>query len=175
MVARTAIRPESVAAELARVIREIDPDMPLTDIRSMEIRIDDSLATRRSPFFIALAFSLMALALATVGLYGTMAYGVAQRTREFGVRLALGAAPASIVRLVLGEGLRLYGIGAILGVLLSLACARSLSALLFAIDAADPVALCGVAGTLAFISLTACLAPALRAMRVDPMISLRSE
>lgn len=175
VVARTAIRPESVAAELARVIREIDPDMPLTDIRSMEIRIDDSLATRRSPFFIALAFSLMALALATVGLYGTMAYGVAQRTREFGVRLALGAAPASIVRLVLGEGLRLYGIGAILGVLLSLACARSLSALLFAIDAADPVALCGVAGTLAFISLTACLAPALRAMRVDPMISLRSE
>jgi predicted permease len=175
VVARTANSPESVAAELARVLREIDPDMPLTDLRTMELRIDDSLATRRSPVLIATAFSLMALALAAVGLYGAMAYGVAQRTREFGVRLALGAGPANLIRLVLGEGLRLFGLGAALGVLLSLACARSLSALLFSVDASDPVAFGGVAAALGCISLVACLLPAVRAVRVDPMVSLRSE
>jgi predicted permease len=175
LVARTTLPPETVGTSLAKTIRAIDPDMPLTDLRTMEVRIADSLTERRSPALLAGLFAVTALLLATIGLYGVMAYGVAQRRSEFGIRMALGAQRSDVLRLVFRQGVRLIAQGLALGLVTTLVLSDALSAFLFQVRANDPLALGGVATLLALVALLACWIPSRRAMRVDPMVALRAE
>jgi predicted permease len=175
LVVRTQLPPEALASTLPKMIRAIDPEMPLTDLETMDARIDDSLVLRRSPALMAGIFAATALLLATIGLYGVMAYAVAQRTREFGVRLALGAQAKDVLGLVFVQGLRLAAVGLAIGAVGALALTRSLSALLFGVKPDDPLAFSGVAALLALVAAVACLLPARRATRVDPIVALRSE
>jgi predicted permease len=175
LVVRTQGDPEALGTTLARIVRGVDPEMPLTDIRTMDRRIHDSLAGRRSPAVMAGIFAATALLLAAVGLYGVMAYSVAQRTKEFGVRLALGARPADILRFVFWHGLRLAAIGLGIGIASSLALMGGLSSLLFGLTATSPYAYAGVSVLLLAMAGAACLVPAIRATRVDPIVALRSD
>jgi predicted permease len=175
LVARTSLPPEAVANALTRIVREADSDVPLTNLRTMEVLVSDSLSTRRSPALMAAIFAASALLLATIGLYGVMAYAVAQRTREFGVRMALGARNSDVLRLVFVEGIRLAAMGLAAGIALSLVLTRYMAAQLYDVRSNDPLALAGVAGVIAAVVSVACLLPARRATRVDPMVALRSE
>jgi predicted permease len=175
LAARTTLPPEMLGQTLKKIIREIDPDVPLNDLRTMEARIDDSLATRRAPALMAGIFAFTALLLAAVGLYGVMAYTVAQRTTEFGIRMALGAQPGDVLRLVFVNGARLAALGLALGVLATLLMTGALSSLLFDVKPNDPLALTGVAAMLTAIAAFACFIPARRATKVDPMVALRSD
>ncbi len=175
LVARTSLPPEAVANTLVRLVREADPDVPLTKLRTMEVNVSDSLSTRRTPALMAGVFAATALFLATFGLYGVMAYAVAQRTREFGVRIALGAQDLDVLRLVFAEGVLLAAIGLGVGIVLSLLLTRFMSSLLYGVESNDPLAFAGVAAAITLVVSVACLLPARRATRVDPMVALRSE
>jgi predicted permease len=173
LVVRSAASAEGLAPSLARLVRTIDPELPLTDIRSMDARVADSLQPRRTPALIAGLFALTAVLLAAIGLYGVMAYAVAARTSEFGVRMALGAVRGDVLRLVLGQGWRLIVSGVALGVAGSVWTSSLLSRLLFGISPTSPVALGLVAAGLAGIATIACAVPAVRAARVSPLVALR--
>jgi predicted permease len=173
LIVRSAASAETLGPSLARLVRTIDPELPLTDVRSMDARLAESLQPRRTPALIAGAFALTALLLAAIGLYGVMAYAVAARTNEFGVRMALGAMRADVLRLVLGQGGRLVAWGLVLGLLVTVWTSSLLSRLLFGISATSPVALGLVALGLAAVAGTACLVPAVRAARVTPLVALR--
>ncbi|HEY1763859.1 MAG TPA: FtsX-like permease family protein, partial [Opitutaceae bacterium] len=175
LVVRSSLPADSLATTLQKLVRSIDPDMPLTDIRSMGLRIDDSLITRRSPALMAGVFAGTALFLATIGLYGVMAYAVSQRTKEFGVRLALGAQARDVLRLVFSQGARLAGVGLVLGAVGAPLLTRFIESMLFGVEANDPLAYGGVALLLAAVAALACLLPARRATRVNPVVALRAE
>jgi predicted permease len=171
----TKLDPSAVAASIRKTMLQLDPELPIDDLRPLQTRIDDSLVARRSPALLAGAFAGVALLLASIGLYGVMAYTVAQRTREFGIRFALGAPRGAVLRMVLRQGARLTIAGLGAGIVIALLLGDALSALLYGVTAHDPFALIGVALLLAFIALAACLLPARRATRVDPMTALRTE
>jgi putative ABC transport system permease protein len=177
MVRRRAADAAAVDERIRTLAREIDPDVVLWT-RSMEQVI------RNSNGFIAIAplitmigavLGLLSLALAVVGLYGLTAYAVEQRTREFGVRMALGARAGDVVGLVAGQSLRLVAIGAVVGLAAAAAGGGLLRSLVFGVRALDPLAYAGVILVLASVALLACYVPARRATRVDPMIALRSD
>ncbi|HEY3754620.1 MAG TPA: ABC transporter permease [Opitutaceae bacterium] len=175
LVARTSLAPEFVANMLIQAVRATDADVPLTHLRTMELRLSDSLSGRRSPALMAGIFAAAALLLAAVGLYGVMAYAVAQRIREFGVRMALGAQSLDVLRLVFLEGVRLAGIGLAVGLVLALVLTRFLASDLYGVRPNDPLALAGVAVLISLVVCFACLLPARRATKVDPMVALRAE
>jgi putative ABC transport system permease protein len=160
---------------LGRLLRRLDPELPLTDVRSMDARVSDSLQPRRAPAVAAGLFAGAALLLALIGLYGVMAYAVAARTSEFGIRLALGAVRADLLRLVLRQGAGLVAVGLALGVTLSAASAAAVRPLLYDVSPFDPLALGAVAAALAGVATLACLVPALRAARVTPLTALRHD
>lgn len=175
LVARTSLLPDTLTPALVALVRAIDPELPLTDLRSMDGRIGRSLAANRTPALLAGIFAGTALLLATLGLYGVMSYTVAQRTSEFGIRLALGAQRIDVLRLVFGQGVRLTALGLGLGLLGALLLTGAMSSLLYGVGANDPFALAGVAVLLALVATVACLLPARRATKVDPMVALRAE
>ena len=175
LVARTSLAPEGVANSLVKAVRAADSDVPLTNLHSMQYLISDSLSTRRSPALMAGIFAASALLLATIGLYGIMAYVVAQRTREFGVRLALGAQKMDVLRLVLMEGARLAALGLGAGFVLSLILIRFMSSLLYGVQPNDPLAYAAVAAAITLVISVACFLPARRATMVDPLVALRNE
>jgi hypothetical protein len=173
LVVRSAADAEALGPTLGRLVRTIDPELPLTDVRGMDARVGESLQPRRTPALIAALFALTALLLAVIGLYGVMAYAVAARTNEFGVRMALGAMRGDVLRLVLGQGGRLVAYGVALGMGLTVWTSSLLSRLLFGISATSPIALGLVALGLAGVAGIACLVPAVRAARVTPLVALR--
>ncbi|MFY9925915.1 MAG: ABC transporter permease [Opitutaceae bacterium] len=175
LVARTSLAPEAVANLLARKVREADSDVPLTNLRTMDVRVSDSLSTRRTPALMAGVFAATALFLATFGLYGVMAYAVAQRTQEFGVRIALGAQNLDLLRLVLIEGVKLVVLGLGVGIALSLVLTRFMASLLYGVTSDDPLAIAGVATAIALVVSLACYLPARRATKIDPVVALRAE
>jgi ABC-type antimicrobial peptide transport system permease subunit len=175
LVARTSLAPEGVANLLVSAVRAADSDVPLTNLHSMQYLISDSLSTRRSPALMAGIFASSALLLATIGLYGIMAYAVAQRTREFGVRLALGAQKMDVLRLVLMEGAKLAALGLGAGFVLSLILIRFMSSLLYGVEPNDPLAYAAVAAAITLVVSVACFLPARRATMVDPLVALRAE
>lgn len=174
-VIRTRQVPEAMGLALQGVVRGLDPELPVTDLRSMEVRIADSLLARRSPALLAGIFAGVALLLAAVGTFGVLAFAVTQRRREIGVRMALGALPRQIGRQFLELGMRLLLVGIAFGVLGAWLAGLAMQSLLFHVPALHLATLAGTAALLAMVSLAACLVPSLRASRVDPMEALRSE
>lgn len=167
--------PRALAPAVVREVQNIDPEQPVAEISTMENNISESLATRRLTMTLLGSFAALALVLASVGLYGVMALSVTQRTREFGIRLALGAPRADVFRLALGRGLLLVGIGLAIGLLGALGTGHALTSLLYNVGSLDPVALLAAIVALAVVALLACWFPARRATRVDPIVALRYE
>jgi putative ABC transport system permease protein len=175
---RTNVDPHTLTPAVRSVVSSMDPDLPLYDIKTMEEYLATSVATPRFHAMLLEAFAGLALLLTAVGLYGVIAYAVAQRTHEIGVRITLGATRSTVVRMVLKSGLQLTAIGIAAGVVLSLVAARyvtSLSSLLFGVKPTDALTFAAVIGIVTLVSLLACYIPAYRASKVDPMIALRYE
>jgi putative ABC transport system permease protein len=175
LVVKTNVEPLSLAATVRRTVWEIDKDQPVSNISTMEEILSESIARQRFSMLLLGIFAAVALILAAVGLYGVMSYSVAQRTREIGIRMALGAQARDVLRLIVGQGLTLTLIGIALGLTGAFALTRLLESLLFGVSASDPATFTGVAALLLAVSLLACYLPARRAMRVDPLIALRYE
>jgi putative ABC transport system permease protein len=172
---RTREDPLALAGAVRQAIHSVDRNAAIVFAKSMEHLIDESLWQRRLWSVLLNAFGLLALVLVAVGLYGLLAYFVAQRTREIGVRMALGALPRGILSQVIGHGARLLGAGAALGLVAALGLKRLLASLLFGVSAADPVSLAGATLLLGLVALFACYLPARRAARLDPVRALREE
>jgi putative ABC transport system permease protein len=175
VVVRTAGDPLSLAPQVHAVVRELAPSLPVARLQPLEQVVSDSLARSRFLSLLVALFGLLALALAAVGTYGVLSWAVEQRRFEMGVRMALGARAQSLLMLVLGQGLRLVGVGLAVGLVLAVASRRVVASLLFGVEATDPATLASVGAVLLAVALVACLIPALRAMRVDPVTALRSE
>ncbi len=175
VVVRTAGGPAVLKEFVARTIRATDARVPLGRVRTMEEILSASLAFHRFLMLLLVAFAGLAVALAAVGIYGVMSYLVTQSTREIGVRIALGALPRQVRGVVIGHGMLLAGLGAIVGVAGSLALTRLLGSQLYGVTPTDAVTLGGVTALLLLVALVACVIPARRATRVDPMVALRHE
>ncbi|MBN1203605.1 MAG: ABC transporter permease [Myxococcaceae bacterium] len=173
LVVRTRGEPLALARAVREALWAVDPDVPMGEVRTLEQVARDSIATPRLVLSLLVLFALLALVLGAVGLYGVMSYAVGQRTYEFGVRLALGASGADVLRQVAAEGLVLAGAGIAAGLVLGLAAGRVLSRLVFGVGTSDPLTLLGASGVLAVVALLASLVPAWRAARVDPGRVLR--
>ncbi len=178
-LASVVLRSNQDARSLIPAVRAqfaaVDPSQPVFDVATMQQRIDDSIETPRFYMTLLTLFATLALLLAAVGIYGVISYFVSQRTHEIGVRMALGAQPADMVRLVLGQGFVMILIGLALGVAGSLALTRYLANLLFDISPIDPFTIISVSALLVIVALSACYAPARRAASVDPLVALRYE
>ena len=174
-VARTSGDPAAVAPALRRELAAIDRDLPLYNVSTMERVLSDSISRRRFQMILIAAFAGVGLLLAAVGIYGVISYSVAQRRHEIGVRMALGARAADILKLVVGQGIGLTLAGVGLGLAGAFALTRVLSSLLYGVSATDPLTFVCVSLALLGVALLACLLPARRATKVDPMIALRYE
>ena len=175
IVMRTTTDPASMLPAVRREVRAIDPTIPVSDAYSMKQVRAQGLTDRRLPMQLMAAFAVLALVLAAVGVYGVMAYSVAARTREIGVRVALGAQPRNVFGIVVRQGMGAAAAGLTLGLLGAAALGKVLTSLLYGVKPTDVVTFVGVAGVLLAVVLAACLAPARRAVRVDPLEALRSE
>jgi putative ABC transport system permease protein len=173
LVVRSEERGEAVLSTVRQAVREFDPALPVYGVKPMSQVLADSLGRERFATFIMALFSAVALLLAAIGIYGVISYTVSRRTRETGIRMALGAEQRDILRLVVGQGLRPVLLGATLGLVAALALGRTLAGLLYGIRATDPLTLAGVAAVLLAVALLAIVVPARRASRVDPAVALR--
>jgi predicted permease len=169
------LAPDALRAGLTSAVANADPDQPIYDVRTMGSYVHESLAGRRFTLFLLGLFAALALVLAATGLYAVMAYTVSQRTPEIGVRMALGAQSGDVQRMMVGQGIRLAGIGLLLGLALGLAVTRAMRGMIVGVAPTDPLTFGAVAGLLAMVALLASWLPARRATRIDPMIALRRE
>jgi putative ABC transport system permease protein len=174
-VAKTGADPFSVVSSLRGIVRSLDPAIPLNDVRTLEEVVSSSVAGERFRTSLLTAFALIALLLATIGVYGVMSYSVEQRGAEMGLRMALGASPRDVLRLVAGHGLKLALAGVALGVMAAFWVTRLLSSLLFGVSATDPVTFASIATLLLGVAALASYLPARRATKADPMALLRME
>ncbi|MFZ0636511.1 MAG: ABC transporter permease [Candidatus Acidiferrales bacterium] len=165
----------NLALVVTKAVAGIDPDQPVTHIMTMDQVLAESIGDWRFYMRLLGIFAGIAVLLAAVGIYGVMSYSVNERTHEFGVRVALGALPGDVLGLVAGLGLKLAGIGVVIGILLALGLTRLITRFLFGVKPTDPVTYAAVAIALVFVALVGCYIPARRAMRVDPMVALRYE
>lgn len=175
VVVRTQGDPATVADSVRREIRKLDPEQPISNVRTMQQVLSDSLMLRRAAMLMITVFASLALTLATVGIYGLTAYSVSRRTHEIGLRVALGASQPQILRLVVGRGLITSLIGAAIGVAAAFQLTRALSGMLYGVTSTDPLVFAGVPLLLVAVSVIASLVPARKAMRVDPLVALRYE
>jgi putative ABC transport system permease protein len=175
LIARTAQDPASVINALRGAVWSVDADRPVAFIRTMDQLMEQNVADRARPMMLLGIFAGLALVLACIGVYGVLAYSVAQRTREIGVRMALGARPSDVTRMILGRGLKLSAAGLIAGAALAGILGILLRTLLFGVTPAAPLVYAGTAASLIIVALAACVIPAQRAARVDPVVALRDE
>jgi predicted lysophospholipase L1 biosynthesis ABC-type transport system permease subunit len=175
VAARVSGDPAGAIASIRRELRSIEPAVLIDQAETMSQRIDESVAPRRLNLILFGLFAGLALLLSAVGLYGVAAYAAGQRTQEFGIRMALGAQRADVLRLVLGQGVRLAMIGVALGIAGAVGMARLMKGLLFGVEPADPGTLAAVAILLSIVMLMACWLPAYRATRIAPVDALRRE
>jgi predicted permease len=166
---------DALVAAVRQIVREVDPEQPISDVRTMEDVLAGDTATRRAQFQVLGVLAAVAVLLAAVGIYGLLAYTVSQRSQEIGVRLALGADPARVGRMILADGMRMAVIGIVPGVLGAYAAARGMSALLFGVAPSDPATFAAAVALALLMTFAGSLVPALRAVRVSPMSVLRAE
>jgi ABC-type antimicrobial peptide transport system permease subunit len=164
-----------VTGEVRAALAEIDPNLPILDVKTISEQVDGFMDDERLISELSSFFSLLALALASIGLFGVMTYNVVRRTNEIGIRIALGAQANRVLWMVLKESMWLLGIGVVLGVPATLAATRLLRAQLFGLSPYDPVTLAAAVMIIAIVTLTAAYLPARRAMSVDPVVALRYE
>ena len=172
---RTDSAPEALLPAIRQRVHELDTELALANVRTMEEWVSNSAAQPRLNTTLLSVFAFVALLIASIGIYGVLAYSVSQRTGEIGVRMALGASPRGVLRLIVGEGMKVALIGIGSGLLGGLALGRAVSSLVFGVPVRDPLTFLAVATTLAGVALAACTIPAVRAMRVDPIVALRYE
>jgi putative ABC transport system permease protein len=172
---RTSVSPASFVASIRRMIQELEPDLPVPNIQTMTDTIGTSLYAARMGAWLLGAFGGLALVLAAIGIYGVLSFSVSRRTREMGIRLALGAEARDVFLLVVRDGMLLVGAGIIVGLAGALASGRSLASFLYGISTTDLPTFAGVTVILTSVALAACVIPAFRAMRVNPIAALRHE
>jgi predicted permease len=171
---RTAVDPISLTVAVRGALNAIDPQLPVFETETLDDRVEKSLMARRSPMRLSLVFGVVALFLAAIGIYGVLSYLVTQRTREIGIRIALGSSAGGVFQLVLREGLLLVLGGFLIGGAGAFALRKSLESQLFGVSATDPIVIGAVTATLAAVALVACALPARRATRIDPIVALGS-
>ena len=172
---RTAIDPRTIVPAVRSAVSHLDNNLPLFSIDTQTEKIERSLFQERLIARLSTFFGGLSLLLACIGLYGLLSYEVTRRTREIGVRMALGARPADILRFIVRQGIALSAAGAVLGMFGALAATRYLASLLYGVRPDDPLTFVAVATLLGVVALAACYIPSRRAMRVDPMVALRYE
>lgn len=172
---RTAQKPETIATALRQEVARYDSSLPIVSLRTLSEQIDQSIFGDRLLTLLSSAFGLLATLLAIIGIYGVMSYNVTQRTQEIGIRMALGAQTGNVLRMIVGQGMRLVAVGVLIGLVAAFAVTRLMSSLLFGVEASDWTTFGLVAALLTIIAFAACYIPALRATRVDPMVALRYE
>jgi putative ABC transport system permease protein len=175
LVIRYAGTTGTLLPAVRRIVAAADPEQPISDVRTMEDVVAGETATRRAQLRVLGALAAIALLLSGIGVYGLLAYTVSQRSREIGVRLALGAEPAGVARMIVSQGMKLALVGIVPGVLTAYAAARGMRALLFGVDPADPATILGAVTLVVIMTLAGSLVPALRAVRLNPMLALRVE
>jgi len=175
IVVRTAGSPSLVASSLVQAVHQIDPDLPVSNLRSMDDVIARSMAQRRIVMVLLAVFAAVALLLATVGIYGVMSYMVSQRTQEIGIRMALGADRGEVVGMVLVQALRLAAGGLAAGCIAAFALTGLLRTMLYDVRPTDPITFAGVAAVLLAVAAVATAVPAMRATRIDPLMALKAE
>jgi len=175
LVVRTAQDPGSIISALRRAVWSVDKERAVALIRTMDQLMEQDVADRTRPMTLLGLFAGLALVLACIGVYGVLAYAVAQRTREIGVRMALGASPINVTRMILGRGLKLSAVGLAAGAALAAGLSFLLRTLLYGVSPAAPLVYAGTASTLIVVALAACVIPAQRAASVDPAVALRDE
>jgi len=175
IAARTAVEPMSIAPALEAAARDVNKDMPLFQTATMDQVLETSIAQQRLSLIVMVTFAFVALALASVGLYGVIAHAVTERTHEIGVRMALGAEARHVLGLMVRQGLTTTMIGVAIGVVSAVALSRWIQDLLFGVTATDPATFAAVVAMLMTVAVVACYVPAWRATRVDPTMALRSE
>jgi predicted permease len=172
---RTKAEPAGITESVREAVHAIDPDLPLANAATLTTLVDDSMAQPRFSVFLLGSFGVLALLLASIGMYGVISYSVLQRTQEIGIRMALGAQRRKVFAMVLGQGARLAGLGIAIGLVAALGVTRLMANFLYGVRATDPLTFAGVSLLLLGIALLACYLPARRAMRVDPMVALKYE
>ena len=175
LVVRSGLEPSALVPAIRDIIRRVDPDQPISNVRTMASIVEDQTASRSVQLRLLGSLAALALLLAGVGIHGLLSYTVSNRARELGVRLALGAQRGDILGMVVGQGLRLAGVGVLLGVFLAYAAARGMAALLASVGPTDGVTLVAVGALCLAMAVAGCLSPALRAARTDPIAAIRSE
>jgi len=172
LAVRTTQSSAAMVPELRKVLTSLDPMLPLYSTKNMSEYVDDALMSRRMPMLLAMAFAVVALFLSAVGIYGVLAYGVAQRRREIGIRLALGSTSGEVFTLVLRDGIKIVAFGLVLGLAGLVALRHALTSVLYGVTAMDPVVIGSVALALSAVALLAMVIPARRAAGVNPSIAL---
>jgi putative ABC transport system permease protein len=175
LVVRAVSDPKLLVSSIRNEVWKVDKDQAVTDVKTMDQFVSDSIVPRKLNAWVLAIFGCLALVLATVGIYGVISYSVTQRVQEIGIRMALGAQPSNVIRLVLGSGMSLVFAGVAIGLMGSLALTRVMTSLLFGVSATDPFTLLVMSGLLIAVAIAACYVPARRAARIDPMVALRSE
>ena len=165
----------SLAPAVREAVWALDPSLPVADLQTLEEHVSATLSRDRFLTLLLTVFALVALTLAAVGTYGVISYSVAERSREIGIRMALGAEASSVLRMVLFSGGRLAVTGLVVGVIGAFAVTQVMSSLLYGVSATDPTAFLVAPGMLALVALAACLIPAMRATRLDPVVVLRND
>jgi ABC-type antimicrobial peptide transport system permease subunit len=169
---RTAGDPLALTSAVRGTLNGLDRELPVFDTQTLEQRMEKSLVSRRSPVLLSLSFGAIALFLSAIGIYGVLAYLVTQRTKEIGIRIALGGSARAIFELVLREGLVLIGGGFVVGAVGAVALHKSLETQLFGVSASDPIVLVAVTVVLGIVAIVACVLPARRATQIDPIVAL---
>lgn len=175
LLTRTDVEPTSLTPAVRAEIAALNKDQAVFNVRTMEQIVSQSVAPRRFSMMLLTIFAIVALALASIGIYGMMSYAVAQRTREIGLRMTLGAQTGNVLRMVIAQGMKLALIGVAMGLVASLALTRTMKNLLFGVSATDPAIFGGIAFLIVLVAVLACWVPARRATKVDPMVALRYE